>query len=252
MSAAGTRKLIRRTAAGAQSARPISIRSTTAIAIISSSTVTRTAQRAVVEGGRRVRERRRGRPASTGVSSGLGSGAGPSGPAPIRLIGRDGSGVPGGVAADTSRLRRLGRRRRLAGIRGRTAGVGTGARRGRRSAGAGRAASVAPGANVRRLLRRLDAGGAHRAVALAARAVALGDGRLALGERGVALALGLLGARGLGVALADRLLARRQRARELRAGGVALGGGLVALARDGLGVLHHAVALGVRDGRARA
>ena len=47
------------------------------------------------------------------MSSGLGSGAGPAGAAPMRLIGRDGSGVPGGVAAT------------LRGMAGRTQGGGS-------------------------------------------------------------------------------------------------------------------------------
>src|SRR5215207_460537 len=104
-------------------ARASSITSTTAIAISSSRTVARTAQRAGADGVRRVRESRRGRPASTGVSSGLASGAGPAGAVPIRLTGREGSGVPGGVAA-------------LGGPAGSTAGSSSGASPAARPSGA--------------------------------------------------------------------------------------------------------------------
>jgi hypothetical protein len=76
------------------------IASTTTTAISTSIAMIRTAQRAGADGGRRVRESRRGRPESTGVSSGLGSGVGPIGDDPMRLMGRDGSGVPGGATAE--------------------------------------------------------------------------------------------------------------------------------------------------------
>jgi hypothetical protein len=92
--------MTRRTAERGQTTLASRIVSTATTEISTSSAMIRTAQRAGADGGRRVRDRRRGRPESTGVSSGLGSGVGPIGADPMRLIGRDGSGVPGGATAD--------------------------------------------------------------------------------------------------------------------------------------------------------
>ena len=216
---------------------------------------TRTAQRAPADGaGRpRVREILDRRGGMTGVRSSLGSRGPASAGTPMRLTGRDGIGAPPRAARGARRAAsaRWPPRRRPRAPASRGASVPAGALRGGRPArgalgrGARGGSAAGPAALLRGGLgaprrarrpararrRRLDAGGAHRPVPLAARAVALGDGGLALRERRVALALGLVGARRLGIAVADRLVAGRDHAGELGAGGVALRGRLVALAR---------------------